>query len=366
MNRNNTKAKQTIEDAVAAEAFVADTLGDPVVGLDTEFMRVRTYFPELCLLQLASCDGTLACVDPLVIDPAVLGRSLSRLDGTVVIHSAGQDLEVLQHALAYLPGSLFDTQVAAALLGFGEQVSYASLVNDLIGVEVAKGETRTDWSRRPLSSAQVAYAFDDVAYLIEIQQLLEERLVRDDKLNWMRLACEEMLELQRRPADDSVIARFKGGAGLPVSRQALLRDLLLWRERKARELNRPREWVVSGADLVAIARQCPDSENALGSCAKLNPAQLRKHAGELLSIVAASRDAEPVQVWQQRTEMSVEQRARVKSLQGRVRSFCEQLSITPSAVASRADIEALVLGRPSRLDGGWRRDLLADAFAGFV
>src|SRR5690606_18311655 len=154
----------------------------------------------------------LACIDPMSVEPAILSDALGRYRGTVCIHSAAQDLEVLKGSLGFLPERLFDTQIAAALLDRGEQVSYAGLVQSLFGVELAKGATRTDWSRRPLSAAQVEYAFADVAYLLDIKEVLSGELERQDKRQWLEHACAELLDQYRGDAGSDVVARFKAGA----------------------------------------------------------------------------------------------------------------------------------------------------------
>lgn len=366
MNRDNTIPKLMIDEDAAAAHFVDSLKGSPCFGLDTEFMRVKTYHPDLCLVQVSRPDGGLGCIDPLAVDQAMLGERLAAVGGVVVIHSAGQDLEVLDHALGFVPGTLFDTQLGAAFAGIGEQVSYAALAREILDVDVAKGETRTDWRRRPLSDAQVAYAFEDVAYLVDIYKELYERLHASGKLHWMQKACADLVAQQASSADDGVVARFKGGASLSPVDQPLLRDLVLWREDKARAIDRPREWVVAGQDLVEIARRRPADRDDLQSCTTLNEAQVRRYADDLLERVTRHAGGEPARIWHGRTDLSADQRAQVKSLQRRVRALCEDLSISAAAIVSRADIEALVLGRPGRLDSGWRRDLFGEAVGEYV
>lgn len=367
MNEDTTKPKLLLDDEAAAIDFLGQAADAAQVALDTEFMRVRTYFPDLCLVQLARDDGVMACIDPLPMEASRLGGAMARLAGVVVLHSAGQDLEVLDHALGYLPGEMFDTQAAAALLGRGEQVSYQALVQSVLGVELAKGETRTDWRRRPLTPAQIDYAFDDVAYLLEIHQVLREELAASDKLYWHRRACEELLETARDQSGQGVVARFKGGGGLAPAAQVLLRDLVLWREGLAREFDRPREWVVSSADLVGIARQRPRNLREVERCTELSPAQLRRYGEAIVERVAtAEAEVAGPPIWSSRDDVDATVRQKIKQVQAGVRRFCEEASISPTFVASRADFEALVLGRPGRLDGGWRRELLDDALKGLV
>ncbi len=366
MKRDNTIPKLMIDDDAPAADFVDSLTSEACFALDTEFMRVKTYHPDLCLVQLARPDGCLGCIDPLAVDRIMLGERLAAVGGVVIIHSAGQDLEVLGHAMGYVPETLFDTQLGAAFAGLGEQVSYAALAREILGVEVDKGETRTDWRRRPLTDAQVEYAFEDVAYLIEIYNDLNARLEAAGKLEWMRKACADLVSQSLTPSDDGVVARFKAGSSLAPDDQPLLRDLVLWREDKARAIDRPREWVVAGGDLVEIARRRPTSRDQLQSCTALNAAQVRRYADDVIERVQRHAQSAPERIWHGRTDLSADQRAQVKLLQRRVRAVCDDLSISAAAIVSRADIEALVLGRPGRLDSGWRRDLFAEAVGEYV
>lgn len=362
MTRGNTKQRLVITDGALARSFLEEAGAQAHVGLDTEFMRVDTYYPGLCLVQAALPGGRLACVDPMSVEPEILSDGLGRCRGNLCIHSAAQDLEVLKGSLRFLPETLFDTQIAAALLGRGEQVSYAALVQSLFGVELAKGATRTDWSRRPLSAAQVEYAFADVAYLLDIKEVLSGELERQDKRQWLEHACAELLDQYRGDAGSDVVARFKAGASVPVERQGLLRALVLWREGEAQRRNRPREWIVPGADLVSIARHAPTSAARLRSIAVSHPDRVSRYADVLLDIVSSNAgDSPAAPIWEPRVEMSAEQRALAKRLSGRVRAFCRDRSVSPAVLATRADLEALVLGRPGRLDFGWRREVLGEA-----
>jgi ribonuclease D len=362
MNQINPAKQYLVDGDGAAREFFAHMPKSEPLGLDTEFMRTRTYYPKLCLLQVSTPENRRACIDPLTVDTGVLKDALARIDGEFVIHAAGQDLEVLKESLGFLPSKLFDTQIAAALLGRGEQVSYAALVSSILGVELVKGQTRTDWCRRPLSDAQIHYAFEDVEYLLPLRNEFIEELDRGGKLGWMEQACRELLSQQRDATDESMIARFKGGSAVPLHRQALLRRLLLWREEQARKVDRPREWIISSADLINIARDAPTGRKRLESIPGTNPAHLRKYADALLEIVSSEKETaleEPI--WQPRGELSPEQRDRLKTLQARVRAIGAEMSISPAILASRADLEALLSGRPCRLDTGWRRDILGGA-----
>lgn len=359
MKQNNAIAQVVIEDVETLCDFFESIADNPRIGLDTEFMRVKTYFPELCLVQISATGGHAACIDPLMVGQVALAKSMSGCSMTIVAHSAGQDLEVLHTCLGYLPRVLFDTQVAAALLGYGEQVSYHALVKQLTGIHLEKGETRTDWCRRPLTDAQIEYAFADVDHLPHLHDTLAERIEAEGKTGWLASACEELLEKQKHDGEARVVTRFKGGANIPLARQSMLRDLVLWRERVARKTNRPREWIVSSQDLVAVAEKTPETLGKLVNCTSLNRAQADRYGKEIVEIVsAAGKSVSSEVIWPPRDELQPEQKAQVKKLQKSVRELCADLSVSPAILASRADLEALVVGRPGRLDSGWRREVI--------
>jgi len=243
---------QIISDAETFAQLCAELERSEVVGLDTEFLRERTYFAQLCLLQLAAGTRVL-CVDPLALP------SLGALRGTMaaravrkVLHAARQDLEVLAPQAGPASG-LFDTQVAAALIGLPAQIGYADLVQQLLGVSLAKGQTRTDWSRRPLSAAQLSYALDDVRYLLPLHDRLRARLEQLGRWHWFE---EEMAGLDAAGSyetdPEQAWRRIRGVAELDPARQALARTLAAWRERRA----------ISGALLPRTAEGgCPHADS---------------------------------------------------------------------------------------------------------
>ena len=236
-----TSTDTPITDA-AGLAGVASALGaHAAVGLDTEFMRERTYYAQLCLLQLAA-PGVAVCVDTLAVTDLTPLRALAASPATTkIIHAARQDLEVLEPALGRV-APLFDTQVAAALCGFPAQVGYADLVREILGVDLHKSQTRTDWSRRPLTDAQIDYALDDVRHLDALRQALLGRLAQLGREAWL---AEEMAALAEEPLatePDRAWERLKGIRELDEHRQRVARRLAAWREEIARLFHGRPEW----------------------------------------------------------------------------------------------------------------------------
>jgi ribonuclease D len=331
------------------------------IGLDTEFLRERTYRAELCLLQLSSRSDAV-CVDPLAIaDLIPLARVLTAPGITKVMHASRQDVEVL-FPIAGLVRPVFDTQIAAALTGLPAQIGYGELVRRLLGKELAKSHTRTDWSRRPLSPEQVEYALDDVRYLLPLKAHLEEQLERSGRLEWL---TEELHELEdtRNIATDPADAwlRIKGLRSLDPARERLAQSLAAWRERRASERNRPRGWILDDAALRDIVIQVPRSVEALATIPEF-PAGVLKHCGaELLECIRAAEVPNPPPPINTRTRPDPAKTALVKKLGALNQAIAAQLGLSPEVLATRRDLELLAEGRRDvGVLRGWRRDVIGD------
>jgi ribonuclease D len=219
------------------------------VGVDTEFMRERTYFSQLCLVQVSS-GSDIFCVDPLGNSPENSGATAdafwqSLMQIPWVLHSGRQDIEVVSQSALKFPVSVFDTQIAAALLGYAPQMGYAGLVDELFDVQLAKSHTRADWSRRPLSDAVLEYAAEDVLYLIPAYELLKERLEKLGRLSWAEDDSADLLQPSLYDTNpDLAVARLKGARNLAGSARNAAVRLAAWREREALRSNRPRQWIL--------------------------------------------------------------------------------------------------------------------------
>lgn len=328
------------------------------VALDTEFLRERTYFAKLCLVQLAF-DDIAAAIDPFSAD---LNPLLDRLydPGIVkVLHAARQDLELFYDLRGAVPGPVFDTQIAAAFLGLDEQIGYGALVERELGVVLSKAHTRTDWSARPLSAEQLQYAHDDVRYLRELYPRLCERLKKLGRLAWVEEDCAALSEpTLYANAMDRIHLRIKQGQQLNLGAQKALRALAIWREEKARQRDLPRGWVARDADLVALA-ELPHAE-AIAACETLPPS-LRQRAAALGEIVQRAREsADTTPLWPARPTFSSAQQTLLDRLLARVRTRAEQLGISPSLLATRRDVERFVLGDTPGFLRGWRAAIIGD------
>jgi ribonuclease D len=353
---------QTIVTTSPALAELAAELDScDLVGLDTEFLRERTYRAELCLVQLSSRSDA-CCVDPLALpDLTPLARMLTAPGITKVMHASRQDVEVL-FPIAGLVRPIFDTQIAAALTGLPAQVGYGELVRRLLGKDLAKSHTRTDWSRRPLSPEQIEYALDDVRYLLPLKDHLEEQLERSGRLEWL---TEELHELEdtRNIATDPADAwlRVKGLRSLDPARERLAQLLAAWREHRAIERNRPRGWILDDAALRDIVMQVPRSLDALAAIPEFPPGVLKHCGAELLECIQAAAVPDPAPPINTRTRPDPAKTALVKKLSALNQTLAADLGLSPEVLATRRDLELLVDGRRDvGVLRGWRREVVGN------
>ncbi len=332
------------------------------IGLDTEFVRERTYWPQLALVQIAldAADGSAADEAILLVDPLAPGirETLAPLldDPAVlkVMHSAGEDLVALKRACGTVPQPLFDTQIAAALTGAGGGMGYQRLVQDTLGIALVKGETRSDWLRRPLSRAQLDYAADDVRHLFALHDLLDTQLAALGRGAWLAEDCARLVanarqdELERWPHLSVRAAQFLD----PGAQRRLLR-LLRWRDAYARDNDRPRTWILDNELAVALARTPPPDPPALQRQLDAYPKAPRK-LGSALWQALETPLADETDAPSPRSDDRDKQALR--RLQDAVAARSSELGLPDGVLASRRWLEALLDGDdwPGLL-AGWRR-----------
>ena len=348
--------------------FCQSALRAPWLGLDTEFERVRTYYPRLCLLQLSTLERTV-CVDPLQgLDLDPLAQLIANSPITI-LHAARQDLEVLQYALQVSPQRVFDTQIAAALLGHGEQVGYASLAKALCGVDLAKQQTRSDWTRRPLSDAQISYALDDARYLGSFYEHFFKELDSRQRLGWVIEDCAALVQrdLLREAADSAVMRTHARSRRLTHEQQSVVLALARWRERTAQEINLPRGWVLTDSAVLDIAREMPGNANALGSIEGVS-SKLGARWGEVLMGVIddGRRNKNKIKPLLVEVRPARETKQLADRLWAQLKSRCADEGIATSAVARREQMIALASGQDSvALLSGWRGRFIGCEFKHF-
>lgn len=330
----------------------------PVIGLDTEFLRERTFFPRLCLLQLAAA-GNIWCVDTLrggSLDSLV--PALTAPQTRKVIHAARQDLEAFYLTTQRVISPVFDTQIAAGCIGMKPQIGYAELVKTLLNVTVPKGQTRTDWSKRPLTREQLEYAADDVLYLAEIASQLAARLRSLGREHWAAEDCAALENPQLYEPDPSQAwERLRGIGQIDPAPRARARTLAIWREKLARERDLPRAWILSDAALFSIAGSNPLSRAGLAGLDALpsnfNDAfaasllrALQDEASQPITDFAPSQDSRP----------TPEQKVVIGRLAKVVDARAAELAVSAELLAPRGELKALAMGRrDTHALHGWRR-----------
>ncbi|HVI59758.1 MAG TPA: ribonuclease D [Luteimonas sp.] len=356
-----------ITDPAELERRIATHRGR--IGLDTEFIRERTYWPQLALVQVAlgESDDDILLADPLA--PGITGVLRTLLTDAAVLkvmHSPSEDLVAFRHACGVVPRPLYDTQAAAALAGVAAGIGYQRLVQDLLGVALPKGETRSDWLRRPLSPAQLEYAADDVRHLFALHDALDARLRELGRTAWLEEDCARMVdnaerdEAERWPHLSLRAAQFLDDP----ARRRLLR-LLRWREAQARRSDRPRSWVLDNELAVLLARDPPADPAALQRLLDAHPKAPRKLGDALWQALQAPLDDEG-----QAPEPRNEDRDRqaLRRLQEATAARSAQLGLPDGVLASRRWLEQLLGvddaagGWPGPLSG-WRRAELEPVLA---
>ncbi|MFW5970334.1 MAG: ribonuclease D [Halofilum sp. (in: g-proteobacteria)] len=333
-------------------------------AIDTEFIREETYWPRLCLVQVAT-PGFVACIDPLALDDLGGLFALMQDPGiTKVFHAAGQDLEIFHHLTGKVPAPVFDTQVAAPLLGHPEQAGFARLVSGLLGIDLAKGHARTDWSRRPLPAEALAYAADDVRYLVPLYEKIHAELAARGRLEWLEPEFARLTDPARYdpPAADAW-QRVKGGDRLPDRGRATLQVLAEWRENTARDQDVPRGRIARDDVLVDIARSQPKSRDQLARMRSVRGPLMDRHGDRLLELVAESRQTQPPLPAKRGRQVTLDAsgEALTDALSAVIRLRAEEVDLNPASLASRKDLARIASGEAAHeVLAGWRAPLVAD------
>jgi ribonuclease D len=339
-------------------------------ALDTEFIREKTYYPLLALIQLAT-ENAQACIDPLAIkDFSPLVALFNKPSMLKILHSPSQDLELFHYNFKALPSPIFDTQVAAAVLGFANQIGYADLVQRVCGVQLEKKYTRANWSKRPLSEGELDYAMDDVRYLIEIQQKLTSQLKEKNRLSWVNADFARMTDPQNYEVDvTSLWKRLKGVQKLKGIALNHADQLCRWREKRAMEKDRPKRWIMKDEDIVDIARFKPKTEKDLHQIGNLSVDYIKKIGAEILQVLAESEqmDSSEYPRHSDFIRLNNEQQAKADCLMAMCRLLTDENEIAISSVVSKKDIDGLVAGeRDGKILQGWRNQMLGQHLVKFL
>lgn len=359
-----------VDSPTALAELCRDLADSPWIALDTEFMREKTYRPQLCLLQVAT-PNRIACIDPLAIDDLTpLLDLLHAPERLKVLHAARQDLEIFYLLRGEVPGPVFDTQLAATLLGHGDQVGYGNLVRNVLGIELDKNQTRTDWSRRPLDAAQLTYAADDVRYLARLYPLMRDRLEALGRLEWLNEDFAALSDPSTYAVDaDRAWTRISGSQKLKGRQLAVLQRLAAWREQRAQATDRPRKWVLADPILIDLARLMPTDLAKLGRIRGVESGLVSRHGETLLGLIREAK-ALPQTQWPERPgylQLSPEQDALADAMMAVLRLRAGELQISASMLATRKDLERLAADESADLPvlHGWRREAAGEALLAF-
>ena len=360
-----------VEDDAGLRQLVADLESEPVIAIDTEFLTENNYYPRLCLVQLAG-PRLMATVDPFACKELTpLGELLAGV-GVMVLHAGSQDLTILRRLFGTLPENIFDTQIAAAFLGYGHSISYARLVDACCGAKLKRSRAYTDWAKRPLDPDQLEYALDDVRYLMAIHQQLSDGLARRNRLRW----AQEEFEKARAVALEDLDPReqWRRLAGKRATRRkelAVLRELAAWREEEARRRDRPRQRVVADRVVQEIARRRPTRVEELSGTRGLHPRELKRSGAAIIAAVKAGLDAPadslPPNRKPSRFDTDPQIGVAAAFADTYLKTRARELDLAPQLLANRKDLEAIVRllaengGPPPdsdiRLLSGWRREV---------
>ncbi len=348
-------------DTTSALVAFCDAIKDSEwLAIDTEFVREKTYYPQLCLIQVSNGEH-LACIDPLALDdmePLLNVFYDPRI--TKVFHAASQDLEIFANLRNELPAPLFDTQIAAALLGHGNQISYAAMVKIYCDVELDKSHSRTDWSRRPLSGAQIQYAADDVRYLGVVYGLLCDELKTKNRDTWLEDDFIQLADITRYQIDPAQSwQQVKGLDKLAGNKLVYAQALASWREQYAQKIDKPKRWVIKDDILFAMADGPAANDDDLDA-AGLTEKNRNRFGEEWLNLLkqAATIPEEQHPIRQRFERLTNEQRKLGKELMTTLQVIGEEHEVDPGLIATRKVVNKLIAGeRDVNVLQGWRNDL---------
>lgn len=354
-----------ITDAKQLAGFIKRARKSDVLAIDTEFMREKTYRPKLCLLQLGTEEESVA-VDPFRVQDLTPLRELMLDEGIVkLFHAGSQDLEIIYNELGVLPKPIFDTQVAAALLGHTLHLGYAALVQSECDVRLKKADSYTDWSRRPLLPSQLDYALDDVIYLPRIYRSMKEKLERKGRLAWLDKDFEDMIDPANYTVDPRTrFLKLRRGSQLNRRQLSAAREVAAWRENTAMKRNIPRKWVMSDEQIVEACKREPATLDDLFVVRGIKDSLPMKDAREVLTAITTGLEL-PEEEWPvvnipSKHEQNVD--AQVDLMSALVRLRARENDIAFAVLASHDELVDIARGYTQDCEvlRGWRRTIVGE------
>lgn len=344
-------------------AFLERCKKSPYIAIDTEFLREKTYYPKLCLLQMG-IEDEIAIVDPFKIrNLAALADVLVDPSIVKIFHACSQDVEILYHETGVVPSPIFDTQIAAAVLGKTQQASYSSLVSQYCDVNLPKKDSFTDWSQRPLSDSQIHYAADDVKYLPQIYYEMLAQLKKKNRLSWLEETFADLSKKEKYEIDPRVrYKKLKRVNQLNARQQAAAREFAAWRELQAQRLNIPRKWVVSDEQIVEACRREARTLDELYMVRGMKESLKTSDARKVLAALIVGLDCPQSELPDVRPKSKNENNVDVilDVMNALVRMRAREHEIAPQTLAPQAELLKLARGHydDSELMQGWRYTLV--------
>ncbi len=340
-----------------------------VIAVDTEFKRETTYYPKACLIQLAT-ENLTACIDPFGIDNfEPLKAILFSPHITKIFHAGRQDLEIFYFLFDKIPAPLFDTQVAAALLGFPEQVGYANLAKKMLNVELDKSLTRADWEKRPIPEKQIEYAANDVIYLLQIYHQQIQQLKTSNRLSWLENDFRFLGNIDLyKPNPDTAWKKIKNAHRLTNLQRCIVFKITQWRELMALERNRPRTFVIKNQSILDLAHQQPETLSELQDIRDLHPGLIRRDGDKLLTLIQAAKKmpADTFPKAAKPTILTNEQSLLLSSLQTIIQLNAKKHNIDSSYLCNKKELEKIILQEDSALLNGWKYELAGKDVVRFI
>ena len=342
---------------------------EPWIALDTEFLREKTYYPVFCLLQIATPEWVV-CVDPIALaDLSELFEAINNPGIIKVLHSCRQDLEIFYQETGKVTTPVFDTQIAAPLLGFQENPGYAMLVSSFLNINLSKAHTRTDWTIRPLSEAQIQYAADDVIYLCKIYQIICQKLEALDRLDWLEKDFELLKDVELYQVSPvNAWQKVKGRNRLTGKQLSIVQALSKWREETAQSENRPKNWLVRDDLLLELAKLQPETVDDLNKIRSINERTVRRYGKVICRLINESKQRVPIPADNKKAaKKTPKQEAVLDVLTAVVRMRADENSLNPIILASRKDLEKMLLDeQQSSLLLGWRYSMVGKELQGLL
>ena len=361
MDNMNTIKSQIISDNITLREIMQHMKQSAFVAIDTEFMRDSTYYPKLCLIQMASPDKAV-CIDPLAdIDMSIILELLHDEKVTKIFHAGRQDIEIFVHLSGQVPRAIYDTQIAAMVCGLGDQVGYDKLVKHFEGTILDKSSRYSDWSARPLSARQVAYALDDVIYLARLFPKIQKKLHKTGREKWVESEMRQITDKSLYVADPATAyKRIKTGFLRPEQMNRLA-ELAKWREKEAQKKNLPKPRIMRDEILTMLALHPPKNIEGCGKIRGFPGGKSGKLAGPVLETLKKAAQI-PREQWPQIDPLERNKKppaAVSELLRVLLKHICAQHQVAPKLVASAHDLDALALGDGASVPAlhGWRFDI---------